>query len=164
VRTAGLLAGFALAVHAVPSFAIAVGPPPLPLTVDVSVVRSGEVRAATGGLLMTGAEIRPGKQGGALGRLSLISETSRPVDVTLQDIGSPSGLEDQIWLRVTLGDALVFTGTQAQLRMRTSRPIRLAAGAEVPIEIAVELPGRTTESAGRHAEIRIRVVSPVARV
>jgi hypothetical protein len=112
---------------------------------------------------MTGAQIRPGSEGSAHGRLGLISETSKPVNVTLQDIGLPSGLEDQIWLRVTLSDVLVFSGTQAQLKKAPSRPIRLAPGAEVPIEITVSLPSGATESAGRHTELRLRVVSPVAR-
>lgn len=164
MRTASFVAGIALAVHAVPSFAIAVGPPPLPLTVDASLVRSGEVGVAAGGLLMTGAHVRPGPEGSAVGRLGLISETSKPVNVTLQDIGLPSGLEDQIWLRVTLSDVLVFAGTQAQLRTAPSRPIRLAPGAEVPIEITVSLPTGTTRSAGRHIELRLRVASPVAKV
>jgi hypothetical protein len=162
VRTASLLAGLALALYAVPQFAIAAGPPPLPLTVDASIVRSGEVGVPDGGLLLTGSQIRPSRGESATGRLELISETSKPVDVTVQDIGLPSGLEDQIWLRVTLNGVVVFQGPQTRLRQTPSRSFRLLPGAEVPIEITVALPGHSTESAGRHTELRVRVVSPVA--
>lgn len=157
------MAGVALAVYAAPHFAVAAGPPALPLTVDATLVRSGEVGPVDGGLLLTGAEVDPGPGGSTQGRLALASETSVPVDVTLQDVGLPSGLEDQIWLRVTLSGVEVFQGTQAQLRDTPSRPFRLAPGDVAPIEITVSLPtGGSGEAHGRHIELRLRILSPAA--
>jgi hypothetical protein len=163
MRVVGAVAGAILAGHAVPYFAVAAGPQPLPMVVDASLVRSGEVGMVDSGLLLVGAEVDPGPAGSAEGRLGLASETPVPVAVTLQDVGLPSGLEEQIWLRITLGDVVVFQGTQAQLRHTPSQPFLLAPGAVVPIGITVSLPADGSAAAhGRHIELRLQVLSPVA--
>jgi len=161
LRGAGLLAGAALAVHALPTFQIPDGPPPLPLVVDATVVRSGEVGTVGGSVLLSEADVRPGPQGRATGGLELASETSSPVDVTVQDIGLPIGLENELWVRVTLGDAVVFDGSQEHLRSAPSTAVRVAPGAEVPIGITVSLPpGAPDGHQGRHTELKLRVASP----
>jgi hypothetical protein len=163
LRGAGLLAGAGLAVHALPTFSIPAGPPPLPLVVDAVVVRSGEVGTVDGSVLLSDADVRPGPRGAATGGLELASETSRPVDVTVQDVGLPIGLENELWVRVTLGGTVVFDGSQEHLRKAPSTPVRVAPGAEVPIGITVSLPqGVSDGHQGRHTELKLRVASPAA--
>jgi hypothetical protein len=163
LRGAGLLAGAGIAVHLLPSFQIPDGPPPLPLVVDATVVRSGEVGTVDGSLLLSQADVRPGSDGTASGWLELASETSSPVDVTVQDVGLPIGLENELWVRVTLGDTVVFNGSQAQLRSTPSTAVRVPPGAEVPIGITVSLPqGVSDGHQGRHTELKLRVASPAA--
>ena len=160
-RAAGLAAGVGIACAAAPSFEVAAGPPALPLVVNASVVRSGEVGTVAGGQLLTGAEVRPGPDGSVQGRLGLASETSVPVDLTVQDVGLPTGLEEQLWLRVTLGDVVVFDGTQAQLRRSPSLPARVLPGTEVPIGITASLPtGGPDGHQGRRTELKLRISSP----
>jgi hypothetical protein len=163
LRGAGLLAGAGIAVHALPSFQIPDGPPPLPLVVDATVVRSGEVGTVDGSVLLSEADVRPGPHGTASGWLELASETSKPVDVTVQDVGLPIGLENELWVRVTLGDAVVFDGSEAHLRSTPSTAVRVPPGAEVPIGITVSLPpGVPDGHQGRHTELKLRVASPAA--
>jgi hypothetical protein len=153
-----MLAGYSLAGLEVPD-----GPPSLPLTVSVSLVRSGEVGLVDGGQLLADAEVRPGDGGAASGRLPLTSETAVPVDLSVHDVGSPIGLEDQLWLRVTLDGVLVFEGTQAQLRRSSSRSLQISRGATVPIDVTVGLlPGADAQAAGRRTEIKLQLVSPAA--
>jgi hypothetical protein len=152
-----------LAVHVLPGLQVDTGPPPLPLAVSVSVVRSGEVGLVDGGQLLAEADVRSGDDGTARGRLDLASETSVPIELSVHDIGSPIGLEDQLWLRVTLGDALVFEGTQARLRQSSSRSLTISPGATVPIDVTVGLlPGADARAAGRRTELRLQIVSPAA--
>lgn len=163
LRGAGLLAGAGLAVHALPTFQIPAGPPPLPLVVDAVVVRSGEVGTVDGSVLLNEVDVRPGPHGTATGRLDLASETSSPVDVTVQDVGLPIGLENELWVRVTLGGTVVFDGSQEHLRKAPSTAVRVAPGAEVPIGITVSLPpGVPDGHQGRHTELKLRVASPAA--
>ena len=128
---------------------------------SVSVVRSGEVGLPEGGQLLVDAAVRSGLNGTARGRLPLASETAVPIDLFVHDVGSPMGLEEQLWLRVMLGDALVFEGTQAQLRRSSSRSLRISPGAAAPIEVTVGLlPGGDSQGAGRRTEIKLQLVSP----
>lgn len=162
-RLLGIALGGVLAVHVLPGLRIPDGPPSLPLAVSVSVVRSGEVGLVDGGQLLAEAEVRSGEAGTARGRLPLASETSVPIALSVQDIGSPIGLEDQLWLRVTLGGALVFEGTQASLRRSSSRSLTISPGATVPIDVTVGLlPGADARAAGRRTELRLQLVSPAA--
>ena len=161
MRCAGLLAGVGIGVGAGPALLVSAGPPPLPLVVDASVVRSGEVGVMAGAHLLAEAEVRPGPQGAAQGWLELTSETSVPVLVTVQDVGLPTGLEEELWLRVTLGDVVVFDGPQTELRSGTSRPTALDPGAVVPIGITASLPATAPdEHQGRRAELRLQLASP----
>jgi hypothetical protein len=153
-----LLAGHALAGLQVPG-----GPRPLPLAVSVSVVRSGEVGLVEGGQLLVDADVRAGDSGRASGELLLASETAVPIDVSVDDVGSPIGLEDQLWLRITLGDELVFEGTEEQLRRSSSRSLRISPGERAPIDVTVGLlPGADARAAGRHTEVKLQLVSPAA--
>lgn len=162
-RLLGIALGGVLAVHVLPGLQVDDGPPSLPLTVSVSVVRSGEVGLVNGGQLLAEADVRSGRDGTARGRLDLASETSVPIELSVHDIGSPIGLEDQLWLRVTLGDALVFEGTQARLRQSSSRSLTISPGATVPIDVTVGLqPGADARAAGRRTELRLQIVSPAA--
>jgi hypothetical protein len=152
-----------LAGHFLSGLQVPDGPPSLPLAVSVSVVRSGEVGLTDGGQLLVDAQVRAGDAGTAQGRLPLVSETAVPVDVSVHDVGSPIGLEEQLWLRVTFGDALVFEGTQAQLRRSSSQSLRVSPGATVPIDVTVGLlPGADARAAGRRTEIKLQLVSPAA--
>jgi hypothetical protein len=162
-RLLGVALGGALAAHTLPGLQIPDGPPSLPLAVSVSVVRSGEVGLRQGGQLLADAEVRSGADGTAHGRLPVASETAVPIDLSVHDVGSPIGLEDQLWLRVMFGGALVFEGTQAQLRRSSSRSLRISPGATVPIDVTVGLlPGADARAAGRRTEIRLQLVSPAA--
>jgi hypothetical protein len=162
-RLLGIALGGVLAVHVFPGLQVDSGPPSLPLAVSVSVVRSGEVGLVDGGQLLAEADVRSGDDGTARGRLDLASETSVPIELSVHDIGSPIGLEDQLWLRVTLGDALVFEGTQARLRQSSSRSLTISPGATVPIDVTVGLlPGADARAAGRRTELRLQIVSPAA--
>lgn len=162
MRGAGLLAGVGIGVQLGPTMELSAGPPPLPLIVDASIVRSGEVGVRAGAHLLAGAEVRPGPDGTAQGWLELTSETSVPVLVTVQDVGLPTGLEEELWLRVTLGDVVVFEGPQTELRSRTSRPAALDPGVVVPIGITASLPPTAPdEHQGRRAELRLQLASPV---
>jgi hypothetical protein len=153
--------GLALAAYALPGLEIADGPPALPLLVSVTVVRSGEVGLPEGGQILVDAAVRSGQDGTASGRLPLSSETAVPIDMSVHDVGSPIGLEEHLWLRVMLGDALVFEGTQAQLRRSSSRSLRISPGAAALIEVTVGLlPGADAQGAGRRTEIKLQVVSP----
>jgi hypothetical protein len=159
----GLALGVALAGYTLPGLEIPEGPRPLPLAVSVSVIRSGEVGLRQGGQLLVDAAVRSGDDGTAHGRLPLASETATPIDISVHDVGSPIGLEDQLWLRVMLGDALVFEGTQAQLRRSSSRSLRISPGATVSIDVTVGLlPGADARGAGRRTEIKLQLVSPAA--
>jgi hypothetical protein len=155
--------GGVLAVHVLPGLRVDSGPPSLPLAVSVSVVRSGEVGLVEGGLLLVEADVRSGEAGTARGRLDLASETSVPIELSVHDVGLPIGLEDQLWLRVTLSDELVFEGTQARLRQSSSRSLTISPGATVPIDVTVGLlPGADARAAGRRTELRLQIVSPSA--
>jgi hypothetical protein len=161
-RLLGLALGVVLAGYSLAGLEVPDGPRALPLAVSVSLVRSGEVGLHHGGQLLVDAEVRPGDDGTARGRLVLASETSVPIDLSVHDVGSPVGLEDQLWLRVTLRGALVFEGTQAQLRRSSSRSLTVSPGASVPIDVTVGLlPGADAQAAGRRTEIKLQVVSPV---
>jgi hypothetical protein len=152
-----------LAGHALAGLQIPGGPRPLPLAVSVSVIRSGEAGLVEGGQLLVDAGVRPGDTGRARGRLPLASETAVPIDLSVNDVGSPLGLEDQLWLRITLGNELVFEGTQAQLRRSSSRSLRISPGESVPIDVTVGLlPGAGAQAAGRRTEIKLQLVSPAA--
>jgi hypothetical protein len=162
-RLLGVALGLALAGYALPGLEIPDGPRALPLTVSVTVVRSGEVGLVHGSQLLVDAEVRSGDDGTARDRLALASQTAVPVDLSIRDVGSPIGLEDQLWLRVTLGHALVFEGTQARLRRSSSRSLRISPGATVPIDVTVALlPGADAQAAGRRTEIKLQLVSPAA--
>ena len=163
-RLLGLALGGALAAHALPGLQVAQGPPSLPLEVSVSVVRSGEAGVDGGGRLLDG-RLGPGDGDAAHGRLFVASETAVPIDLSVRDVGSPTGLEDSVWLRVTVGEALVFEGAQARLRRSSSRSLRISPGASVPIDVRVELtPGADARTAGRRTEIRLQLVTPAAGV
>ena len=162
-RLLGLALGVALACYSLAGLEVPDGPRSLPLAVSVSLVRSGEVGLVSGGQLLADAEVRAGDDGTAHGRLALASETAVPIDLSVADVGLPIGLEDQLWLRVTLRGALVFEGTQAQLRRSSSRSLRVSPGASVPIDVTVGLlPGADAQAAGRRTEIKLQLVSPVA--
>lgn len=162
-RLLGLALGVMLAGYSLAGLEVPDGPRSLPLAVSVSLVRSGEVGLVQGGQLLVDAEVRPGDDGTAQGRLPLASETSVPIDLSVHDVGSPIGLEDQLWLRVTLGGALVFEGTQAQLRRSSSRSLRITPGETVPIDVTVGLlPGADAQAAGRRTELKLQLVSPAA--
>ena len=164
-RLLGLALGIVLAGHALAGLQVPAGPRSLPLAASVSVVRSGEVGLVDGGQLLVDADARPGDTDRAHGRLLLASETAVPVDVSVKDVGSPLGLEDQLWLRIRLGDELVFEGTQARLRQSSSRSLRVSPGERAPIDVTVGLlPGADAQAAGRRTEIRLQVVSPAAAV
>jgi hypothetical protein len=153
-----MLAGYSLAGLEVPD-----GPPSLPLAVSVTLIRSGEVGLVHGGQLLADADVRPGDDGAASSSLVLASETSVPIALSVHDVGSPIGLEDQLWLRVTLRGALVFEGTQEQLRRSSSRSLTVSPGASVPIDVTVSLlPGAGAQAAGRRTEIKLQLVSPAA--
>ncbi len=162
-RALGLVLGAALAAYTLPGLQVAAGPAPLPLDVSVTLVRSGEVGLVSGGQLLVDAEVTPGDSGAAQGRLQIASQTSVPVNVSVQDVGSPIGLEDELWLRITLGGSLVFDGPQALLRQSSSRSLTIAPGASVPIDVAVSLPPEAGgRAAGRRTEIKLQMVSPAA--
>lgn len=152
-----------LAAHSVAGLEIPQGPPSLPLTISVSVIRSGEVGLVGDGQLLTEAAVGSADDRTARGRLLLASETAAPIQLSVHDVGPPIGLEDHLWLRVTVGGALVFEGAQARLRRSSSRSLRISPGATVPIDVTVGLlPGAGTRAAGRRTEIRLQLLSPPA--
>lgn len=161
LRIAGAVVGAGLALLALPALTPAAGPPALPLTVDASLVRSGEVGVDGAGHLLTGAEVRPTAQGGgAQAGIDLISQTRLPVDVTVQEIGPPTGWEEQLWLRIVLGDVVVFDGPRSSLRLSPSAPVRLAPGTLLPLDLSVTLaPGAPDVHQGRRTELRFLVIS-----
>lgn len=164
LRLAGAAGGAGLVLLALPALAPAAGPPALPLTVDASLVRSGEVGVDGAGLLLTGAQVRPTTHGGAHARSDLVSQTRLPVDVTVQEIGPPTGWEEQLWLHIALGDVVVFDGPRSSLRRTASAPVRLDPGTRLPLDVSVTLaPGAPDVHQGRRTELRFLVASiPVA--
>ena len=96
--------------------------------------------------------------------MELVSETASPVDVRVQDVGVPVGIEEQVWVRVTLGGVVVFEGSQAQLRSAPSRATLLRPGAHAELAVTVSLPATGADMVhGRHSELRLRIASPVDR-
>lgn len=165
VRVAGLSAGVGLVLLGTPVLTPAAGPAPLPLTVDASIVRSGEVGVEGAGAgLLVGAAVRPGPDGAARARQILGSQTSIPVDVTLQDVGPPTGWEEYLWLRIALDDVVIFHGPQSSLRQTTSSPVRVAPGTRVDVDVEVSLPTGTPDVyQGRRTELRLLIASTPAR-
>ncbi len=162
-RVLGLALGLVLAAHALPHVQVPVGPASLPLSVSASLIRSGEVGLVDGGQLLADAAVTPGNTGAAHGRATVASEAAVPVYLSLQEVGSPNGLEDQLWLRVTLAGARVFGGTLAQLRRSSSPSLRISPGVTAPIDVTVGLrPGADATAAGRKTEIKLQIVSPAA--
>ncbi|TKJ20120.1 hypothetical protein [Blastococcus sp. CCUG 61487] len=159
LRIAGLVAGVGLVLLGGPALTPAAGPAPLPLTVDASLVRSGEIGVEGAGLLV-GAEVRPEPGGAARGRQGLVSQTSVPVDVTLQDVGPPTGWEEHLWLRIALGDAVIFHGPRSSLRQTTSSPVRMAPGTRADVDVEVSLPpGAPDVHQGRRTDVRLLIAS-----
>lgn len=143
--------------------AVPAGPPALPLGVSVTLARSGEVGVVGRSDLLLDTTLRPGDGGAAHGRGLLASEASVPLDLSVQDVGPPTGLEDHLWLRVTVGRTLVFEGAQARLRRSSSPSLTISPGATAPIDVEVGLlPGAEAHVAGRRTDIRLQVLSPAA--
>lgn len=162
LRVAGLAAGVGAVLLGTPVLTPAAGPAPLPLTVDASLVRSGEVGVEGAGLLV-GAVVRPGADGAAHGRQSLVSQTSVPVDVTLQDVGPPTGWEEHLWLRIALDDVVIFHGPLSSLRLTTSSPVRMAPGTRADVDLEVSVPpGAPDVHQGRRTELRLQIASTPA--
>ena len=122
-RAAGLAAGLGIAVAMTPGLRPDPGPPEMPLTVDVSVTRSGEVALVGTGQAVTGGEIVHGT--GTEGVLDVVSQTAVPVTLTVQDVGKPAGFEERLWVHITVDDTVVFHGTRAALRRAPSSAVRL---------------------------------------
>lgn len=162
LRIAGLAVGVSLVLLGTPVLTPAAGPAALPLTVDASLVRSGEVGVEGAGLLV-GVAVRPGPDGAAHGRQDLVSQTSTPVDVTLQDVGPPTGWEEHLWLRIALDDVVIFHGPQSSLRQTTSSPVRMAPGTRAAVDVEVSLPpGAPDVHQGRRIELRLLIASTPA--
>lgn len=160
LRVAGVLLGAGLVLLALPSLTPAAGPPELPLTVDASVLRSGEVGVDGAEQLLSSAEVRPTAQGAALARTDLVSQTALPVDVSVQEVGPPTGWEEHLWLRIALGDVVVFDGPRTGLRPAPSVPVRLAPGMHLPLAVSVSLaPGAPDVHQGRRMELRFQLTS-----
>jgi hypothetical protein len=159
LRVAGLAAGVGLVLLGTPALTPAAGPTALPLTVDASLVRSGEVGVEGAGLLV-GAEVRPEPGGTASGRQGLVSQTSIPVDVTLQDVGPPTVWEEHLWLRIALDDVVIFHGPRSSLRQTTSSPVRVAPGMRADVDVEVSLPAGVPDvHQGRRTELRLQIAS-----
>jgi hypothetical protein len=152
-----------LAVAAAPALAVPPGPAPLPLVVDASVVRSGEVGFEGSGQLLSGTEVRAGPAGGATGSLALVSQTSVPVQLTVQDVGPPIGEEEHLWVRIALDGTAVFDGPRSALRSTTSSPLTVAPGGRAQLHVWVGLrPGAPAVFQGRRVELRLQIASPAA--
>lgn len=163
LRVAGATAGAGLALLALPALTPAAGPPALPLVVDASLVRSGEVGVDGAGQLLTGAEVRPTAQGAALARTDLVSQTALPVDVSIQEVGPPTGWEEHLWFRIALGDVVVFDGLRTELRLAPSAPARLAPGTQLPLAVSVAVaPDAPDVHQGRRTELRFQIISTPA--
>ena len=71
------------------------------------------------------------------------------MDVTVQDIGLPIGLEDELWVRVTLGDTVVFDGSQEQLAQRAvDSGARAPRGGGAHRDHGQSSPGRSRRAPG----------------
>ena len=94
----------------------------MPLTVDVSVTRSGEVALVGTGQAVTGGEIVHGT--GTEGVLDVVSQTAVPVTLTVQDVGKPAGFEERLWVHITVDD----TGSSTAPARRCATPPRRRYG------------------------------------
>ncbi len=160
----GFAVGAGLVLAASPALTPASGPPAMPLVVDATLVRSGEIGVDGTEQLIAGADVRPGPGGAAHGSAELVSQAAVPVEVTLQDVGPPTGWEDQLWLRIALDNAVIFHGPQSSLRQRTSSPVTVAPGMHAHLDVTVTLPPDAADvHQGRRTELRLRIASaPVA--
>ena len=160
LRGGGLALGATLVVTVSPALTPAAGPPAMPLVVDATLVRSGEIGVVGTEQLLAGAEVRPAPDGAAHGSAELVSQTAVPVEVTLHDVGPPTGWEDQLWLRIALGNAVIFHGPQSSLRQRTSSPVRVDPGTHARLDVSVTLPPDAADvHQGRRTELRLRIAS-----
>ena len=159
LRGIGAITGAALVWAAAPGFAPAAGPASLPLTVDASLVRSGEVGVVGDGLLLTGARVRLGERA-AEGRREVVSQTAVPVTLTLSDVGPPTGWEEETWLHIAVGDRVIFHGSRSALRQKTSSPVTVAPGTRVPVSLEVSVPEDAPDVyQGRSSDIRLQIVT-----
>lgn len=132
----------------------------MPLIVDASVTRSGEIGLERGGQLLDGRVLHGGESGGVRGEVQLVSEASVPLDVTVWDVGPPSGLEELLWVRITLDDVVLYDGSLATLRQTPSSAARIDSGRRALLAAAVSLrPGAPDTFQGRRTELLLRLES-----
>lgn len=160
-RAAGLAAGMGIAVAVIPGLRPDPGPPAMPLTVDVSVTRSGEVALVGTGQAVSGGEIVHGT--GTGGELDVVSQTAVPVNFTVQDVGKPAGYEERLWVHITVDDTVVFHGTRGALRHGPTSAVRLNSGQQARLRVTVSLPPTgPDEFQGRRLELELRLASAAA--
>jgi hypothetical protein len=154
-RSLGLVAGVVLAVAALFVWRVPTVPVDTGATVSFKAVPSGELSVSQSGTFLRAPALIPSSPGrGASAELVVANQSPANLAVTLRALPEASNLDDALHVKLSAGDATVYSGPLGGLRRWSERVLVFAPGASQLFTVRAWIP-TTVESGWRGQKVDV---------